>query len=129
MTANRARAILNCTTSRVFCVWRLILTVFFIVWTIPLYATKTLDWDIQVVYYNLYLGILPSAMFLMLRYIDSRWAGWFAYAYDVFIFLALVVALVLLPNYMVFGFVLPLIGFIFEGIFLTAVIIRHKRCQ
>ena len=80
-------------------------------------------------YYNLYFGVLPAVIFLLLRYANSRWAGCFAYAYDVFIFLAVVVALILLPNYMGLGFLLPLVGFVCEGILLTVVLVRDRRRQ
>ncbi len=131
MTARRANSmsdVTRYTASTRFRIWRWLYAIILVCWTIPWFvAAHSLDWSVDVGYYNLYFGLLPAAVFLLLRLADSRWAGWFAYAYDVFIFLALVVALIGLPNYMGLGFLLPLVGFLCEGILLTVVLVRDRR--
>lgn len=117
------------TASTPFCIWRWLYAIVSVCWTIPWFVTHSLDWSVDVGYYNLYFGVLPAVIFLSLRHAHSTWAGWFAYAYDVFLLLALVVALIGLPNYMGLGFLLPLVGFVCEGILLTVVLARDRRRQ
>jgi hypothetical protein len=114
------------TALRIFCMWRWFYTIILAFWTILFFIYRSLDWSVEVGYYNLYLGTLPAAIFLLLKHTGVWWAGWFAYIYDILVALALVVALIVLPNYMGLGFVLPLAGFICEGIVLTAAIVCKR---
>jgi len=130
LTAVRVRnsmgTITHITTSRAFCIWRWFYTLILFLWTIQWFIFHSLDWSVVVGYYNLYFGFLPAAIFLLLKHTVSRWACWFVCAYDILVSLALVVALILLPNYMLLGFLLPLAGFIFEGGVLAFMLIHNR---
>jgi len=114
--------------SRWFCIWRWFYALVLIALTV-IFAVPCPDGSILIAYYYLFSGVLPAAVFLWLRHTGSRWACWFAYAYDLFLCALFVAALALLPlwtSYMGLGFMMYLAGFIAEGVFLTVVLIRSR---
>lgn len=122
---NRQVSLSNYANSRAFNLWRWLYAVIVLIWTVPFFIVHSLDWGMEVAYYNLFFGVMPAAIFLLLKYWRPNIAFWFAYAYDVFVFLVFVIALVGLPNYMGLFILLPLVGFVCEGIFLTIVLVRR----
>ncbi len=119
--------ILNCIKSRIFCVWRWVHIVIMIAWTILFFRVNNVDIiGTQIAYPNFFLGVVPAAIFLFLRYTKLNWACWFAFAYDLLIILTLLVGLVFLPNYYGLFFFFPLAGFICEFIILIAILIASK---
>lgn len=121
-------SIFGCIRSKIFGIWRWVYLVILCAWTIPFFFIHSRDVDpLQVAYPNLFFGVIPALLFLVLRYTKPIWACWFAYIYDLLVAVTLVIGLFILPNYLGLVYVFFLVaGFTGECILFLAVYVLNR---